>query len=89
MALNKQDYIDKIAAGFLASQSITGDPTAQSKAIYTGIVNAIMQAFEDADIPLDTWMVPMGIPVTTAGTPAAQTGATTAPGTITGNKKLL
>jgi hypothetical protein len=83
--LNKQNYIDLIKAGFDKAKGIDGDPEAQSKAIYNGIASAIMAAFEDADIPIDTFTVPPGIP--TVGSPAAQ--VTTGPGIVTGSKKLL
>ncbi len=88
MALNKQTYIDLIKAGFDSAKKINNNPDAQSQAIYEGIANAIIKAFQDADIQGTQFSVGPGIPVATAGTPAAQTGATTGPGSVIGVGKI-
>jgi hypothetical protein len=57
-------------------------PTADQTKQVNDLAGAISDAV-DAYIKSATITVPMGIPVSTAGSPSAQTGATTAPATAT------
>ncbi len=85
MPLNKETYINLIRAGFDTAKTINGKPEEQSRAIYEGIADAIIQAFQDAEIQGSQFTVAPGIP--TAGSPAAQ--VTTAPGAVVGVGKII
>lgn len=87
MLKDKSSYAKTIKSALEAAAKVkSGD---QTQAIADAIAGAMMDMMKDAEVPVDTFIVPMGIAVATAGTPAAQTGVTTAPGTVTGSKKLL
>lgn len=88
MALNRESVREKINNGFNLNSSSKGDPESQKNKLVDAITDAIIQAFKDAELQGDQFSVIAGIPVSTAGTPAAQTGATTGPGTVAGVGKL-
>lgn len=75
MALNKSGLKSAIKAALLAQRNITTDPNAAADRLADDLANAI-------DAFVKTGEVPAGIPVSTAGSATAQTGATTANGTI-------
>lgn len=75
MALNKAGLKDALKAALLAQRDITSDPLAAADRLAGDLADAI-------DAFVKTGEVPAGIPVSTAGSATAQTGATTANGTI-------
>lgn len=78
MALNRTGLEQELQAAFDAESEVEVDP-AQARA---RMAKAIAEAV-DSFVRSGTVTVASGIPVSTAGTAAAQTGATTAPGTGT------
>lgn len=76
MALNKPALKSAIEAAFNAEKTSTDDPADSINRIAIAIADAV-----DVYIKGATITVPSGIPVATAGSAAAQTGATTAPAT--------
>jgi hypothetical protein len=77
MAMSNARLGDKIAARITASNA-SDEAKAQVKALWEGIAQDFIDEVMKADIT-----VAQGIPVSTTGSPAAQTGATTATGTAT------
>lgn len=78
MPLNKDLLQSQIKQAFKDQQTKTQDPDAALEDLAQKIAAAV-----DAFVKSATVTVPSGIPVSTAGTAAAQTGATTAPATGT------
>lgn len=78
MPLNKDLLQSQIKQAFKDQQTKTQDPDAALEDLAQKIAAAL-----DAFVKSGTVTVPSGIPVSTAGTAAAQTGATTAPATGT------
>lgn len=78
MALVKPTLKAQIRDAFNAQRSNTDDPEGALTDLADKLTNAI-----DAYIKSATITVQPGIPVTTAGSATAQTGATTGPGTTT------
>lgn len=78
MALIKATLKQAIAAAFEAEKNSTDDPSQSIDRIAGSIADAV-----DAFVKSATITVAAGIPVATAGTAAAQTGATTAPSIAT------
>jgi hypothetical protein len=77
MALVKQKLVDAFIAAETDGVKLTKDAEKKVKAKCEAIAAAIDEYIKSADILVEVYP---GIPVSTAGTPAAQTGATTAPG---------
>ena len=75
MPLDKTTLANSIAAAFAKAQGLSKASDAQST-LASSIASAI-----DTYVKGATVTVSAGIPVSTAGTAAAQTGATTGPGT--------
>ena len=75
MPLDKTTLGNSIAAAFAKAQGLSKASDAQ-----TTLAGSIADAI-DTYVKGATVTVPAGIPVSTAGTAAAQTGATTGPGT--------
>jgi hypothetical protein len=78
MALNKSTLETAIKAAFQTEQTEEGDANTSLDNIASKLATAI-----DAFVRTATVTVAAGIPVSTAGSAAAQTGATTGPGTGT------
>lgn len=75
MALNKAGLKSAIKSVLLAQRNITSDPVSAADQMAEGLANAI-------DAYVKTGEVKAGIPVATTGSSTAQTGATTANGSI-------
>jgi hypothetical protein len=80
MALTKATLKQQIAAAFENEKNSTDDPSVSIDRVSGAIADAV-----DAFVKSATITVAAGIPVTTAGTAVAQTGATTAPSIATIN----
>ena len=80
MALNKTALKNAIKTAFENEKNSTDDPSDSINRIADAIANGV-----DAFVKSGTVTVAVGIPVSTAGTAAAQTGATTSTGTGTIN----
>jgi len=80
MPLNKTSLKTSVKQAFL--DALGGSPTSEQNTKIDTLAGAIADAM-DAFVKTATVTVSAGIPVSTAGTAAAQTGATTAPGTGT------
>ena len=78
MAMSK-DVLGKAIADMIVSASAPAEQKAQIQSLWTDIAGAII----DHITTNATITVAAGIPVSTAGTAAAQTGATTSTGTAT------
>ncbi len=75
MPLDKTTLANSIAAAFANAQGLS-----KASDAHTTLAGSISDAI-DTYVRGATITVPAGIPVSTAGTAAAQTGATTGPGT--------
>ena len=77
MALNKDQLSKDFFDAFAKNTELTKEATAELEAKCNAMAAAIDAFVKSADILVDVYP---GIPVATAGSPAAQTGATTAVG---------
>ena len=75
MPLDKTTLGNSIAAAFAKAQGLS--PASDAQSTLAGDIAAAIDTYVKAA----TVTVPSGIPVSTAGTAAAQTGATTGPAT--------
>lgn len=75
MALNKTALKSSLKAALLEQRNLKEDPTAAADSLAAALSDAI-------DAFVKSGQVNPGIPVSTTGTAAAQTGATTGPGMI-------
>jgi len=84
MALNKQTLSKALFDAETKDVNMSSESIQKTKSRCNSVASAIFDFVTSADILVD---VLPGIPVATAGTPAAQTGATTGPGQ--GKSKLI
>ncbi len=79
MALNASTLSASLRAAMLAAPSIQAINNASLTALCDAIASTVVSHIQVAAVVI----VAPGIPVATAGSPSAQTGTTTAPGTGT------